>query len=116
MNTLRSLPFIALLLGSSAAFGKTLHVPADHKSIQAALTASQPGDESETIQAAVILKTRQDGITDELRQHCAQQLPWYAVPESICLRESFPRTTSGKIDRRELRGHAIEGQRAEAMS
>ena len=92
-------------------------VLAAHEQVEEAAAYVVAGSEdSETIQAAVILKTRQDGITDELRQHCAQQLPWYAVPESICLRESFPRTTSGKIDRRELRGHAIEGQRAEAMS
>ncbi len=77
------------------------------------VTGSEDGN---SIQAAVILKSRQGGIADEIRQHCVQQLPWYAVPESVLFLESFPRTTSGKIDRRALQRQVIDRQAAEAVS
>lgn len=72
------------------------------------------GLDTASIQGAVILKSGQDEVDSEaLRQHCARHLPWYALPESILLLESFPRTSSGKIDRRTLQGHAIERERSE---
>lgn len=37
-----------------------------------------------------------------LRVHLAERLPHYAVPSEIQIRSTFPRTTSGKIDRRVL--------------
>lgn len=92
-------------------------VLAAHRRVEEAAAYIVTGSEdSNSIQAAVILKSRQDGIADEIRQHCVQQLPWYAVPESILLLESFPRTTSGKIDRRALQRQVIDRQAAEAAS
>ena len=46
-------------------------------------------------------------VTDDttgtvLRRHLADQLPGYAVPRAVEVRATFPRTTSGKIDRRAL--------------
>jgi len=38
----------------------------------------------------------------DLKQHCAGALPRYMVPERIAFRDAFPRTSSGKIDRRAL--------------
>ncbi len=37
-----------------------------------------------------------------LRQHVREKLPPYAVPREITILQDFPRTTSGKIDRRAL--------------
>src|SRR5436190_12016817 len=37
-----------------------------------------------------------------LKQHCAEKLPAYMVPEKIEFRDSLPRTDNGKIDRRRL--------------
>lgn len=38
----------------------------------------------------------------QLKQHCADKLPAYMVPEKIEFRDSLPRTDNGKIDRRRL--------------
>lgn len=38
----------------------------------------------------------------ELRTAAALRLPAYAVPARVCITSEFPRTTSGKIDRRRL--------------
>lgn len=37
-----------------------------------------------------------------LTTFAGETLPWYAIPENIKLRRTFPRTGSGKIDRRAL--------------
>ncbi|MEM6469274.1 MAG: amino acid adenylation domain-containing protein [Planctomycetota bacterium] len=41
-------------------------------------------------------------LGEVLRQHVAERLPSYAVPEMIRIQTTFPRTTTGKIDRRSL--------------
>lgn len=88
-------------------------VLATHERVEEAAAYAVVGSEdTDSIEAAVILKPGQDDSVDALRHHCAQILPWYAVPESVLLLESFPRTTSGKIDRRALRGQALERQRS----
>jgi amino acid adenylation domain-containing protein len=61
------------------------------------------------IEAAVTLK--QEGAVDAidgeaLLIHARSTLPWYAVPTRISLRPEFPRTTTGKIDRRKLQTDA----------
>ena len=38
----------------------------------------------------------------QLKQHCAEKLPAYMVPEKVEFRDSLPRTDNGKIDRRRL--------------
>jgi acyl-coenzyme A synthetase/AMP-(fatty) acid ligase len=51
-----------------------------------------------------------------LRRHMATSLPGYALPTSIEIVDDFPRTTTGKIDRKSLaeRAGALirEGSRA----
>ncbi|MEO1614408.1 MAG: amino acid adenylation domain-containing protein [Planctomycetota bacterium] len=60
-----------------------------------------------SIHAAVTLKRDSSPETESgFRQFLANRLSSYAVPESIEVRESFPRTTSGKIDRRALSENA----------
>ena len=83
---------------------------------EAAAYTMADSEDTRSIEAAVILKAGKQDTVDELRRHCASLLPWYAVPESVWLLEAFPRTTSGKIDRRALRGQALERQRLEAES
>jgi amino acid adenylation domain-containing protein len=43
----------------------------------------------------------------ELKQFLLDRLPWYAVPLNIALLREFPRTGSGKIDRRALREQIV---------
>lgn len=42
----------------------------------------------------------------ELKAHCAGLLPPYMIPQSVEFRAALPRTSTGKVDRRELLGAA----------
>ncbi len=55
------------------------------------------------IHAAVTLKGDAGVDSGDLTSELKRALPWYSVPSSIELRKVFPRTSSGKIDRRALR-------------
>jgi amino acid adenylation domain-containing protein len=57
---------------------------------------------STTIEAAVILKPAATTTPLELKTHLAVHLPPYAVPRTVHVLADFPRTASGKIDRRAL--------------
>lgn len=63
-------------------------------------------DGGAVIEAAVILKAAASISAAELKAHLAKQLPAYAVPQIIHVMTDFPRTTSGKIDRRMLKEQA----------
>ena len=54
------------------------------------------------VAVAVLLRKDASVTTDQLRQAASQVLPPYAVPKLVDIRAEFPRTTSGKIDRRRL--------------
>ncbi|MBN8595717.1 MAG: amino acid adenylation domain-containing protein [Anaerolineae bacterium] len=64
-------------------------------------------DGNAVIEAVVILKPGAAVTAMELKGHLATHLPPYAVPEKILLMSDFPRTTSGKIDRRALKEQAL---------
>lgn len=63
---------------------------------------------SSRIEAAVIMRSGTRLVQDQLTRFLAELLPWYAVPTSIVELEEFPRTGSGKIDRRALRERAMQ--------
>ncbi|WP_422679944.1 AMP-binding enzyme [Chelatococcus albus] len=47
-----------------------------------------------------------DGATvdfGDLKRHCLRRLPSYMVPEEMELCRSLPKTSTGKIDRRQLK-------------
>lgn len=80
---------------------------------EAAVFAFTAEDNATTIGASVI-PFEGDGITaEELRAFLTTSLPAYAVPQRISIRDDFPRTTSGKIDRREL---ALQEQQSKASA
>ena len=41
-------------------------------------------------------------ISQDLVKHCKTYLPLYAVPSNISVMKSFPRTGSGKVNRKEI--------------
>jgi amino acid adenylation domain-containing protein len=51
-------------------------------------------------------------LPDELRRHLEARLPSYMVPSSFVIRETLPRTSNGKVDRRALVRDANTGRGA----
>ncbi len=78
-----------------------------HEGVEEAAVYPVPdGEGSNLIEAAV---TAKEGVTlevNDLLQHVSAKLPSYAVPEKISILASFPRTSTGKISRRELQALA----------
>ena len=70
--------------------------------VEAAVIAVRHADESMDIVAAVRLREVGAVEPEELRRRASGRLSPYAVPSWIDIREDFPRTGSGKIDRRAL--------------
>jgi amino acid adenylation domain-containing protein len=68
--------------------------------VEAAVIARREDDGNCVIMAAVRLDAGAVGQAEELRQHAAGRLPVYAVPSRLEIVTEFPRTGSGKIDRR----------------
>lgn len=62
---------------------------------------------SRQIEAAVLLKNSGGATPAELLQYLETQLPWYAVPVTVTIAQIFPRTSSGKINRRKLSDEAL---------
>lgn len=69
---------------------------------EAAAWASDEGEGLVVIAAACTLRRGMQATPEEIAAAAAARLPAYARPARITLPTSFPRTTSGKIDRRRL--------------
>jgi acyl-coenzyme A synthetase/AMP-(fatty) acid ligase len=69
---------------------------------EAAVYPIPDGEGSNLIEAAVIPKVEMDLSTDVLFFELGKKLPPYAIPSAIHIRSDFPRTSTGKIDRRSL--------------
>lgn len=69
---------------------------------EAAVYGVDSGDLGTLIHGAAISRESVDIDAAEITRYLADGLPSYAVPTHIDIRTEFPRTTSGKIDRRAL--------------
>lgn len=76
---------------------------------EAAAYVVPDGQGSVLIEAAVTAKDGQPLTSDEVLAHAAGRLPGYAVPVTLRVLSAFPRTSTGKIDRRQLVGGAAGG-------
>ena len=57
------------------------------------------------------ISTKSKSLTsDDIRQFASKHLPSYMTPSNIFARESVPRTTSGKIDRKQIAGFRDAGE------
>lgn len=82
-----------------------------HSSVEeAAVYAPRKPDGIRSILASVTLNKHLPDAADALRKHLAQRLPAYAMPESVQVLTQFPRTGSGKIDRKRLGEQALRQQ------
>jgi acyl-CoA synthetase (AMP-forming)/AMP-acid ligase II len=74
-----------------------------HPAVDEAVVLAIPDDEvTHRLRAVVVTKSGVALDEAALRQHCAESLPRYMVPEAIEFRRQLPRTSSGKVDRRAL--------------
>jgi L-proline---[L-prolyl-carrier protein] ligase len=70
--------------------------------VEAAVVAVRDDELGSRLRAFVALKTGAALTAGALQAHCASLIPRYMVPETIELRPSLPRTSTGKIDRTRL--------------
>lgn len=78
-------------------------VIATHPKVQEVGVAGIPDeDRGEAVKAWVVLKTGQTANEEEIRVWCQALLTGYKVPTLVEFREELPKTTVGKVLRREL--------------
>ncbi len=71
-----------------------------HEAVEEAATLILPAAQgSLEIYASTILKPLASIDANDLLSWLKRRIPWYAVPGHISIRDTFPRTTTGKIDR-----------------
>lgn len=74
---------------------------------EAAVYLLPDGDGNNRLEAAIVSRPGAPLSPSELSGHLARRLPSYAVPASIIILEQFPRTSTGKINRRALQDSAL---------
>jgi amino acid adenylation domain-containing protein len=80
-----------------------------HPAIEEAAVYSIPdGEGSNLLMASVIPKKGASISEDVLAEHISSRLPTYAIPVRIIFCQNFPRTSTDKIDRRELQTQAVQ--------
>ena len=74
-----------------------------HPEIQEAAAVAIPDEEiGNRIKAFVVPRVAGSLSVAQIRQHCAQRIPKYMIPEIIELSAGLPKTSTGKVDRSRL--------------
>ncbi len=90
--------------GENVAAGEVEGVIKDHPKVADAAVIGVPDEmRDESIKAFVILKDGESATGEEIIDHCAERLSKFRVPEFVEMREEFPRTSVGKIQKHILR-------------
>jgi long-chain acyl-CoA synthetase len=80
-------------------------VLAEHPAVRESAVVGVPDEKrGETVKAFVSVKPGASVTPDELIAHCRERMAAYKYPRSIELLDELPKTVTGKILRRELRG------------
>ena len=66
------------------------------------IVTENDGNDEKRLIAAVILSEDMTEATDDIKTFCKKYLPTYALPETLKIFDDFPRTSSGKIDRKRI--------------
>jgi acyl-coenzyme A synthetase/AMP-(fatty) acid ligase len=83
---------------------------------EAAVYTLPDGQGSNLIEAAVIPRA-QEGLSEaQILEHLNSRLPSYSIPVKVHLMTDFPRTSTGKISRRELQELAAGWSRQSSIS
>jgi long-chain acyl-CoA synthetase len=76
-----------------------------HPAVREAAVVGRPDDyQGESVWAFVALRSGESTTAEELREHCRRNLSAYKCPRGIELLDDLPKTATGKILRRELKG------------
>ncbi|MEM1126996.1 MAG: AMP-binding protein, partial [Bacteroidota bacterium] len=79
-----------------------------HAAVAEAAVYAVPGPNGgHQVQAALLLHPGPAPTPREILAHAAQNLPAFALPARLDIIDQFPRTSTGKIDRRALRARAV---------
>lgn len=98
--------------GYRVELGEIEAVMVAHPAVDEAVALPIPDEAiGNTIHAVVTVADGNSLDSMQLKQHCAEKLPAYMVPEKIEFRDSLPRTDNGKIDRRRLVGELTPVQK-----
>ncbi len=90
--------------GENVAAGEVEGVIKDHPKVADAAVIGVPDEmRDESIKAFVILKDGESATGEEIIDYCAARLSKFRVPEFVEMREEFPRTSVGKIQKHILR-------------
>jgi non-ribosomal peptide synthase protein (TIGR01720 family) len=73
-----------------------------HPDVHEAVVVARRGTSDETQLAAYVVCKTNPPTLSELRSHLQRRCPDYMIPASFTFLESFPLTSSGKVDRRAL--------------
>ena len=80
-------------------------VLAEHPAIREAAVVGVPDDKrGETVKAFVSLRTGQHADPEEIIAFCKERMAAYKYPRQVEVIEDLPKTVTGKILRRQLRG------------
>jgi long-chain acyl-CoA synthetase len=80
-------------------------VLAEHPAVRESAVVGVPDEKrGETVKAFVSLKPGASATPEELIAHCKERMAAYKYPRSVELLDELPKTVTGKILRRELRG------------
>ncbi|MDE2126289.1 MAG: long-chain fatty acid--CoA ligase [Armatimonadetes bacterium] len=75
-----------------------------HPAVQDAAVIGMPDAlRGEAVTAVIVLKPDCTAAADALRSHCEQRLAKYKTPRKFLIRETLPRTATGKVLKRMLR-------------
>lgn len=81
---------------------------------EAAVYPIPDGQGSNLIMSSVISKQERSINESELVEFISKRLPPYAIPVKVDIVSDFPRTSTGKIDRRKLQEQAIQNSKGNA--
>ena len=80
-------------------------VLAEHPAVRESAVVGVPDEKrGETVKAFVSLKAGTTVTPDELIAHCKERMAAYKYPRQVVIVDELPKTVTGKILRRELRG------------
>ena len=100
--------------GENVAAGEVEGVIKDHPKVADAAVIGVPDEmRDESIKAFVILKDGEQSSEQEIIDYCAARLSKFRVPEFVEMRDEFPRTSVGKIQKHILRREELAEEGAE---